>query len=205
MIKVGMISSGAAGARRFLGLAAALATSLLAAGFAVPAQAVAADPAVVYMAGVGRELMAAARSRSPSMMANVIQKHGDVTYIALSSLGSYRSKLAAADRPDFYAGTVRWMSRYAANEAPKYPVARVDWVNESIRGGAGTMVDSTVTLQDGSTYDVRWLLTKQGGSYKVRDAMVYGFWMTPFLKKLFEDYVSENGGNVRALTAVLNR
>jgi hypothetical protein len=39
----------------------------------------------------------------------------------------------------------------------------------------------------------------------VRDAMVLGFWMTPFLKKLFEDYIAQNGGNPRALTAALNR
>ncbi len=59
MIKVGMIGVSAAGARQLLGLAAALAMSLLAAGFAAPARAVAADPAVVFMAQVGRELTAA--------------------------------------------------------------------------------------------------------------------------------------------------
>ena len=36
-------------------------------------------------------------------------------------------------------------------------------------------------------------------------AMVLGFWMTPFLKTLFEDYITKNGGNPRALTAALNR
>jgi phospholipid transport system substrate-binding protein len=35
--------------------------------------------------------------------------------------------------------------------------------------------------------------------------MVVGFWMTPFLKKLFEDYIAENGGNPSALVAALNR
>ena len=44
-----------------------------------------------------------------------------------------------------------------------------------------------------------------GGSYKVRDAMVLGLWMTPFLKKLFEDYIAQNGGHPRALVAALNR
>ena len=201
-----MISTGVlGGARRFLGFGVALALTVLAAGFAAPAKAVAADPAVVFMAQVGRELLAAARSQSPSLLASVIQKYGDITYIGLYSLGDYRSKLASADRPEYLAGTVRFMARYAAGESPKYPVARVDWVNESVRGASGTMVDSTITLRDGSTYEVRWLLSKQGGSYKVRDAMVYGFWMTPFLKKLFEDYVAQNGGNVRSLTAVLNR
>jgi phospholipid transport system substrate-binding protein len=190
---------------RGLRFVAAVVTSMMIAAAGMTSQAQAADPAVVYMAGVGRELMAAARSRSPSMMAQVIQKHGDIAYIGLYALGSYRPKLSSAEKPEFYAGTTRFMARYAANEAPKYPVAKVEWSNESVRGGSGIMVDSTVTLKDGTTYDVRWLLSKAGSTYKVRDAMVYGFWMTPFLKKMFEDYVAENGGNVRALTTALNR
>ena len=35
--------------------------------------------------------------------------------------------------------------------------------------------------------------------------MVLGFWMTPLLKKLFEDYIAQNGGNTRALITALNR
>ena len=99
----------------------------------------------------------------------------------------------------------RFIGRYAATEAPKYPVARVEWSNQSVRGASGLMVDSRVVLADGSGYDVRWLLFKYGNSYKVRDAMVLGFWMTPFLKNLFEDYISKNGGNPRALTSALSR
>ena len=59
---------------------------------------------------------------------------------------------------------IRFISRYAAGEAPKYPVARVEWSNESIRGGSGIMVNSKVVLTDGSAYDVRWLLSKAGGT-----------------------------------------
>jgi phospholipid transport system substrate-binding protein len=180
-----------------------LSVLILVAGAVSPAQA--ADPAVVFMAKMGRELTAAARTRSPGVMANVIQRYGDVTYIGLYSLGAYRARLAAAERPTYYSGMIRFISRYAAGEAPKYPVARVEWSNESIRGGSGIMVDSKVVLTDGSAYDVRWLLSKAGGTYRVRDAMVLGFWMTPFLKKLFEDYIAQNGGNPAALTTALNR
>ncbi|KAB2917945.1 MAG: ABC transporter substrate-binding protein [Hyphomicrobiaceae bacterium] len=172
---------------------------------AAAAPAAAADPAVVFMAQVGRELMAAARTRSPGVMANVIQRHADVRVIGNYSLGAYRAKLAESDRQAYYSGMIRFISRYAAGEAPKYPVARVEWENQSVRGGNGLMVDSRVTLADGTTYDVRWLLAKYGSTYKVRDAMVLGFWMTPFLKKLFEDYIAQNGGNPRALMAALNR
>jgi phospholipid transport system substrate-binding protein len=165
----------------------------------------ASDPAVVFMAQVGRELMAAARTRSPGVMANVVHRYGDVAYIGLFSLGEYRARLASADRPTYYSGMVRFISRYAAGEAPKYNVARVEWSNYSVRGSAGVMVDSKVVLQDGSAYDVRWLLSKYGSTYRVRDAMVYGLWMTPFLKKLFEDYIAQNGGNPHALMMALNR
>ena len=171
---------------------------------ATPA-AQAADPAVVFMAQVGKDLMAAARTRSPGVMTNVIERHGDVAQIGLYSLGEYRTKLALAERPSYYQGMARFIGRYAANEAPKYQVARVEWANRSVKGVSGLMVDSRVILTDGTGYDVRWLLFKYGNSYKVRDAMVLGFWMTPFLKNLFEDYISKNGGNPRALTAALSR
>jgi len=169
------------------------------------APALAADPAVVFMAQVGRELTMAARTRSPGVMANVIQRYGDVRVIGNYSLGAYRARLAEADREAYYSGMVRFISRYAAGEAPKYPVARVEWSNQSMRSASGTTVDSKVVLADGTEYEVRWLLGHYGSTYKVRDAMVLGFWMTPFLKKLFEDYIAQNGGNPRALTTALNR
>jgi phospholipid transport system substrate-binding protein len=208
MINAAISSSGAGRRHKLLGiLARTLPTSLavlwIFAATSVPARA--ADPAVVYMAQVGRDLMAAARTRSPGVMANVIHRHGDVGVIGNYSLGAYRSKLSEADRPAYLSGMVRFISRYAASEAPKYPVVRVEWSNQSMRGSGGVMVDSKVVMADGTAYDVRWLLAKYGNSYKVRDAMVLGFWMTPFLRKLFEDYIAQNGGNPRALTAVLNR
>jgi phospholipid transport system substrate-binding protein len=170
-----------------------------------PSPAAAADPAVKFMAKVGRELMAAARTRSPGVMAGVIKRYGDVSYIGLYSLGSYRTALPSSEHTSYYDGMVRFIGRYAATYAPKFPVAKVEWTNESVRASNGIMVDSTVTLEDGSSYEVRWLLIKAGSSYRVRDAMVAGFWMTPLLKGMFEDYIAQNGGNPRALVAVLNR
>lgn len=170
---------------------------------AAPARA--GDPAVIFMAQVGKELMAAARTRSPSAMASVVERHADVTQIGLYSLGEYRTRLPHEERPGYFSGMARFIGRYAAGEAPKYPVARVEWINESIRTSSGVAVDSRIVMADGSGYEVRWLLSKYGASYKVRDAMVLGFWMTPFLKNLFEDYIAKNGGNPKALTAALNR
>lgn len=153
---------------------------------------------------VARELLAASRSKSAALISGVIHRYADTGYIGSYSLGSYRGQLNATDRPGYLAGMVRFIGRYAANEAPKYPVSSYRITGAS-RGGQGIMVDSVITLRDGSNYDVRWLLSQQGQTYRIRDAQVYGFWMTPFLKKLFENYIAENGGNVRALVAVLSR
>ena len=172
---------------------------------AVPSPATAADSAVKFMAKVGRELMAAARENSPKRFAKAIKTYGDVSYIGLYSLGSYRKQLPKPKHADYYGGMVRFISRYAASEAPKYPVAKVEWADRSFRGANGLTVDSTITLADGSVYEVRWLLSGHSGNYKVRDAMVMGFWMTPFLKQLFENYIAENGGNPNALVTALNR
>ncbi len=167
-------------------------------------RAAAADPAVAFMEKVARELLIASRSRSPAVFASVLHRYADTSYIGSYSLGSYRQKLRLEDRPGYLAGMVKFIGRYAATEAPKYPIASYK-ITGSLRGGQGIMVDSVITLRDGATYDVRWLLTQTGGTFRVRDAMVYGFWMTPFLKRLFESYIAENGGNVNALIVALNR
>lgn len=163
------------------------------------------DPAVRFMEQVARDLLAGARAKSPILLANAVKRYGDVTYIGQYSLGTYRAKLPQAHRAIYHAGMVRFIGRYAASQAPKYPVVKYEIMSPSLQGGSGLMVDSRITLRDGTTYDVRWLLAKYGGTYRVRDAMVYGFWMTPFLKSLFETYIGENGGNVNALVVTLNR
>ena len=197
------VSRGEAGCVRRVGLGPRLG-ALLAMLFALVVPA-AADPAVQFVQRMANELHVAARAKSPQLISNVIQRYGDVNYIGSYSLGTYRAQLAANDRQLYHSGIVKFLGRYAANEAPKYPVAKYEIISPSVQGANGTMVDSRITLKDGNTYDVRWLLSKYGNTYRVRDAMVYGFWMTPFLKKLFEDYVGENGGNVKALVVVLNR
>ena len=186
---------------------AALAAMLLLLAFGQVAAAGtvrAADPAVAFMDKVARELLAATRTKSPDLISSVISRYGDVGYIGSYALGNYRSQLQAADKPTYTSGMTRFIGRYAAQQAPKYPVAKYE-ILSSLQGGSGLMVDSRITLRDGTTYDVRWLLSKYGNTYRVKDAMVYGFWMTPFLRKIFENYIAEHSGNVKALVAVLSK
>jgi phospholipid transport system substrate-binding protein len=172
---------------------------------ASPADRARAETATAYMQRVANELIAASRSGSTLAFAAVIRNHADVPWLGLYSLGNYRAGLTIADRPTYYNGMVNFIARYAAQESPKYPVASGVVAGAAEETSEGVQVDSRVTLRTGESYDVRWLLVRRGQTFKVRDAQVVGFWMSPFLKQLFENYISENGGNPRALVIALNK
>ncbi len=184
-----------------------LATVLVAFGVMLGAmgQALAADPAIVFLDRVAKEAIAASRSRSPAALQGVIMRYADASQIGLSALGDYRNRLEPADREAYMSGMVRFIGRYAATESPKYPVARVTFTPEVRQTRSGTIVDSSVIMQDGTSYDVAWLLTRSGTSYRIRDAQVMSFWLSSFLQKLFEDYIQQNNGSVKALVMVLQR
>ena len=78
-------------------------------------------------------------------------------------------------------------------------------LGQSEEDAGGASVETRVYLKGGETYDVRWQLVRSGGSFKIRDAQVLGFWMTPFLANLFQNYIAENGGSSKALIMALNR
>ena len=187
-------------ARFLVGAAVVLAGSVAGLGTAA-----AADPAVVFLDRVAKEAIAASHMHSPAAMQAIVARYADTSQIGLYALGDYRNRLEAADREAYITGMVHFIGRYAATEAPKYPIARVTFHPEVRPARYGLTVDSTVVMQDGTSYDVSWLLTKTGGTYRIRDAQVMSFWMTSFLKKLFEDYVAQNNGSVKALVLVLQR
>jgi len=156
------------------------------------------------MKRVGNELLLASRSGSVSQIAMVLSANADVPSIGLNALGDYARSLPKADRPLYYNGMVNFIARYAAKESPKYPIARFVVTAQSQDDSRGVYVDSHITLASGDAYDVRWLIVRREGIYKVRDAQVIGFWMTSFLDSLFQNYISENGGNPKSLVVALN-
>ena len=92
-----------------------------------------------------------------------------------------------------------------SKEAPNHPVAKAVMVGQSTETAGGAYVDSRVTLKTGDVYDVRWRLVRRGSAFKVREAEIIGFEMTSFLNTLFQNYISDNGGNPRVLVIALNR
>ncbi len=164
-----------------------------------------AEAPATYMQRVSNELMAAQRAGSSAAFQNVLRKHMDVPSIGLTALGEHARILPKTERPAYYNGMIKFISNYAAKEAPKYPVAKALVTGQGEETAGGASVDTTITLKTGETYDIRWKLVRSGQTFKVRDAQVVGFWMTSFLDNLFQNYITENGNNPRALVVALNR
>ena len=172
----------------------------------VPLAPVRADQAAArYMDQVARELVAAMKTRSGDVIGGVIKRHGDVGWIGSSALGSYGATIAPADKAAYLDGMTRFIARYCASKAADYIVANYQILGAKAEGPSVVHVDTRVIMTSGTSYDVRWLLYKRANGYKVRDAQVLSFWMTPLLRKIFEDYIGENGGRVKALVLALNK
>jgi phospholipid transport system substrate-binding protein len=164
-----------------------------------------AESPAVYMQRVQNELMSAQKQGGISAYANVLRQHMDVQNIGLTALGPHARTLPKADRPTYYNGMINFIAKYAATQGPKYIVTSAVVTGQGPGDAGGTNVDSHITLSDGSGYDIRWLVMKTSAGYKVRDAQVVGFWMTSFLDDLFQNYITENGNNPRALVLALSR
>ncbi|CCB65344.1 Toluene tolerance family protein [Hyphomicrobium sp. MC1] len=171
----------------------------------VSASGARAESPAVYMQRVQNELMYAQRQGGISAYANVLRRHMDVPNIGLTALGPHARTLPKADRPAYYNGMINFIAKYAATQGPKYIVTSAVVTGQGPGDAGGTNVDSHITLSDGSGYDIRWLVMKTKEGYKVRDAQVVGFWMTTFLDDLFQNYITENGNNPRALVLALSR
>ena len=161
-----------------------------------------ADKPADFMKSVASQLAEAARSGSPDRMADVIRRYSDLPDIGLFSLGEYRKNLPSGRRTSYYDGIARFMARYFIGQAAQYPVANFEMYSPSSKADWGYKVDSKVTLRNGATYRLRWLVVPRGGTFKVRDVSILGFWMTPFQRDLFENYIRDNGGVTALLTAL---
>ena len=166
------------------------------------------DAAGQYVQRMARDLIAANKAGDIKTFSDTFNRHANIGAIGTYALGSYQGRLRPEDKSGYFVGMVRFISKYAATESQKYQVSHLEVLGPSRRVNAGIMVDTKVHLRDGQSYDVQWLLQPAGTGYKVRDAklqvLLGDYWMTPFLKDLFEKYIADNG-SVAALVMALNR
>jgi phospholipid transport system substrate-binding protein len=196
--------------RAFPSLARYVSRSIFAAGMMIAllgalVPAARAETAAGYMQRAAADLIAANKAGSPTAFAAALRRYGDIPAIGTTALGTYAGGLPKTDKPLYLNGMVNFIARYAAKESAKYQIVKGTVLGQSEEDARGASVETRVQLASGETYDVRWQLVRSGASFKIRDAQVLGFWMTPFLGNLFQNYIAENGGSSKALIMALNR
>jgi phospholipid transport system substrate-binding protein len=190
--------------RRLAFLSSVLASMFVLTALSATTQARAETPAA-FMQRAANDLMAAQRTGTPTAFAAALRRYSDVPSIGMGALGNYAVSLGKSDRPLYYNGMVNFIARYAVKESAKYQIVKANILGQSDEDAQGASVETRVYLAGGESYDVRWKLVRSGQSFKIRDAQVLGFWMTPFLATLFQNYIAENGGSSKALIMALNR
>jgi ABC-type transporter MlaC component len=162
-------------------------------------------PSVSYMKQVGKDLLAAHRQGTVSSFTRAMQRHADVSGIALYSLGQYKGKLANGERSRYYSGVLTFMARYFADQSREFRVAKYEIGEATVDKDKEVLVDSKVYLLNGKVYNVSWRLGWRDGRYKVLDAKVLGFSLVYLQRGIFTSFIAKRGGNVGELVAVLNR
>lgn len=163
------------------------------------------SPAVRYMERVAVELVKAGRLSSRSAFYKSIVRHADTRHIGTYSLGIYLPNLKNGQKKSYYDGVRRFVARYFATQSRKYHVTKVSIGSTERKSGRSILVDSKIHLADGNNYKVVWKLRKAGNGFQIQDARVLGFWLTPFLRSAFVNYVKRHGGNVEKLIVALKR
>jgi phospholipid transport system substrate-binding protein len=166
--------------------------------------ALAADhPSVVFMNGVGKDLLHAHRLGTVSAFQRVIQRYADVSGIAEYSLGSY--KVGSGQRAKYHKGVTTFMARYFVDQSKNYPVAKYEVGEATVAENKDIFVETKVYMMAGQVYTVVWNLSWINGQYKIVDAKFLGFSMTYQQRSLFTSYIGKHNGDVTQLIAALNR
>lgn len=163
------------------------------------------DPAVRYMERVATELVKAGRLSSRSAFYKSILLHADTRHIGTYSLGIYLPGLKNKRKESYYEGVRRFVSRYFAAQSRKYHVSKVQILSKARKSGRTVLVDSKIHLSSGTKYNVVWKLRPTRKGFQIQDARVLGFWLTPFLRSAFVNYVKKHNGNIDKLIVVLRR
>jgi phospholipid transport system substrate-binding protein len=171
------------------------------AALATPARAE--HPSIQFMNQMGKDMLHASRIGTVSAFQRVIQRYADVKGISDYSLGTYA--VDGGQKPQYLRGVVTFMSRYFAEQARNYPVAKYEIGEATVAENKDVLVDSKVYMMAGQTYSVSWRLSWINGQYKITDAKFLGFSMTYQQRSLFTSFVAKNNGDVGKLITALNR
>ncbi len=195
------VVSGVIGGFAMLSLGAR--ATLAATGNRAPERSNADGAGVEYMNKISKDLFKAAKQGTDKSFLRAINSHAALPQIAEYSLGTYSTKMPPDLDTRYRRGVAKFMARYFSSQSQQYKVERAQIISENRRADGDIMVKTRIFLQGGASYNVEWLLTPKGNTYKVRDLKIAGFWLLYFQRRMFERYIAKNNGDVRALIAAL--
>ena len=156
-----------------------------------------------FMNDLARTAIEANKTIDRSGLEKLIRKNVDVESIGDYSLGTYIAALSDKDVETYYEAVTNFMARYAAMQSRHYQIENAEFYRPKYHKDGAITLKSRITLANGSSYRVKWKIVEADGKFKVLDASIFGFWLTPFQRRMFQSYVRNNNDDVQALVHVL--
>jgi phospholipid transport system substrate-binding protein len=174
-------------------------TFILFLAIASPARPATCD-AEPFVQTAGQAMLRAARSRSASALAGVVNRYGDVRGLAYFALGAHRNKLPKAKDAEYIALTRDFVGRFLAKYASKFTASSL--IVTSCTGDDKSMT-VTAKLSSGQKIILRLYKTRNG--YVARDMNIASIWLGQQMRTTFTGVMNRNGGNINSLMAFLRR
>lgn len=185
-----------------------IAIGLFAVGPALPPPpaAAATDPATV-IASLGNEaLKVLGKNVDPNLRVTrfrqLFTEDFDVPAIARFVLGRYWRLATPAQQQEFVHVFTNYIALAYANRLAEYSGETLR-VTGTRAAPDGQLVSSQIIRTDGPPARVDWLLTPQGGAYKITDVVVEGVSMAVTQRSEFASVIQRNGGQVQGLITAL--
>jgi ABC-type transporter MlaC component len=131
----------------------------------------------------------AASSRSPRAFAVVLERHADVSRVAMFALGPYRQALPAALRGEYVQLTRQFLGRVLAEHAASFAGTQVVLLNCTSDRGF-TLVDTRV-----GAHPIVWRLAGN----RIVDMKVGGIWLSLQMRSNFVSVIQRGKGNPAVL------
>lgn len=165
-------------------------------GLAVLAALIAASPAQAQSCPGYRVVQSAAASFNQAAASGslrafvaVLERHADVSRVAMFALGPYRRALPAARRGEYVQLTRRFLGRVLAENAASFAGAKVVLLNCTSDRGF-TLIDTRV-----GAHPIVWRLAGN----RIVDMKVGGIWLSLQLRSNFVSVIQRGNGNPTAL------
>lgn len=139
-----------------------------------------------------------------SKFAAILNKYINIRGIASFALGQYQSKLAGAEKEQFYSLFSNYVASLFVAYVADFRGSDLKITSTTLQGNFTTITSAIVSKGLGRE-QVKWRLVSTGGAYRISDVNVKGVWLSIATKKRFGDVLKRSGGDFGPLFAELKK